>query len=871
MALTKVRGNMVNMADLDLSNVGAIQADSIAGDADTNTSITFSGSDVITIANAGTNQLTFNDGSIVPVADNDIDLGTSVLEFKDAFFDGTVTSDAFAGPLTGAVTGNADTATALASGRTIAMTGDVVWTSPSFDGSGNVTAAATIQTDAVDIAMLSATGTASSSTFLRGDNSWTAVSTPITALNNATANELVTVGSTTTELDAEANLTFDGSTLAVTGAIEASGTFTGGMALYTTRDQVAGALTAGYDLGYLYFGGRDSDSGWHRTAAAIRADVAGTWTSSSCATELQFATTAEGSTSSTQRMVITEAGKVGIGVTPTHHFNLQGTGTVENRFRSTDGKCSLQISSNTDQSNDSVLDFYSGTSGRGSITYDHHSTAASQKMIFKTANNGVTAMTILGDGNVGIGTDSPDASFHNVSSDVTNAHYDTGASTVFEATENVVQIVAADSGSNASALVLSTAPSSGDNKHWVIHHGGTSKSDRLDIGYAASSSTAFDGRSYASDLTILTSGYVGIGETTPVRKLVLAGSSGPSAEAMLHMDADTAGGECALSFKADSTNDDRRIKASIRFRRDDPGTRGTGDLHFCVNGDNNDLNATTDHSRMRIKSDGKVGIGTTDPGYQLDVTSSLAGGWHTNIENTASDGYGLRIKTASTGGAQIGLGYYAGNDLHFRIMSDGQVGIKGDPGHDFDVHGTSQFRNTMHVTSSSYLQWVGGEYWSLQSTNSSDDIRFTTVPSGGQEHFRIAANGDLTATDTDIGNNSDSRLKENIENYSYDINKFKSYEPRIFDWKNPEQHGNISQQIGFIAQEQEIIDNRFIDNIKLDAEDTVEDNPDIALIDEDRLMKTSKFGQKDAMYVSVIKQLITRLETAEAKIAVLEG
>ncbi len=80
------------------------------------------------------------------------------------------------------------------------------------------------------------------------------------------------------------------------------------MALYTTRDQVAGALTAGYDLGYLYFGGRDSDSGWHRTAAAVRADVAGTWTSSSCATELQFATTAEGSTSS-EAMIIDSSGK----------------------------------------------------------------------------------------------------------------------------------------------------------------------------------------------------------------------------------------------------------------------------------------------------------------------------------------------------------------------------------------------------------------------------------------------------------------------------------------------------------------------------------------------------------------------------------
>ena len=67
--------------------------------------------------------------------------------------------------------------------------------------------------DAVTIAKLAATGTASNSTYLRGDNAWATVSTPITALNNATANELLTVGSTTTELDAESKLTFDGSVL----------------------------------------------------------------------------------------------------------------------------------------------------------------------------------------------------------------------------------------------------------------------------------------------------------------------------------------------------------------------------------------------------------------------------------------------------------------------------------------------------------------------------------------------------------------------------------------------------------------------------------------------------------------------------------
>ena len=97
----------VDFGDATLSNVGAVQLDSIAGDGDTNTSITFSGSDVITVATGGAGRLTIGDGALSPVTNNQIDLGTASLEFKDAFFDGTVTADAFAGPLTGNVTGNA--------------------------------------------------------------------------------------------------------------------------------------------------------------------------------------------------------------------------------------------------------------------------------------------------------------------------------------------------------------------------------------------------------------------------------------------------------------------------------------------------------------------------------------------------------------------------------------------------------------------------------------------------------------------------------------------------------------------------------------------------------------------------------------------
>lgn len=52
----------------------------------------------------------------------------------------------FSSPIDGSVTGNAATATALATGRTISITGDMAYTSGSFDGTGNVTGTGTLAT-----------------------------------------------------------------------------------------------------------------------------------------------------------------------------------------------------------------------------------------------------------------------------------------------------------------------------------------------------------------------------------------------------------------------------------------------------------------------------------------------------------------------------------------------------------------------------------------------------------------------------------------------------------------------------------------------------------------------------------------------------
>jgi len=74
---------------------------------DDQTKIDFETADTINFYAGNEKQLILTDGALTPGADNILDLGSASVEFKDAFFDGTVTADAFAGPLTGDVTGNA--------------------------------------------------------------------------------------------------------------------------------------------------------------------------------------------------------------------------------------------------------------------------------------------------------------------------------------------------------------------------------------------------------------------------------------------------------------------------------------------------------------------------------------------------------------------------------------------------------------------------------------------------------------------------------------------------------------------------------------------------------------------------------------------
>jgi len=109
-------------------------------------------------------QFRFQDGAIVPVTTNDIDLGTGSLQFKDAYFDGTITTDGLALPTT-TITDildednmASDSATALATQQSIKAYVDSQVTAQDLDFQADSGGALSIDLDSESLTFTGGTG-----------------------------------------------------------------------------------------------------------------------------------------------------------------------------------------------------------------------------------------------------------------------------------------------------------------------------------------------------------------------------------------------------------------------------------------------------------------------------------------------------------------------------------------------------------------------------------------------------------------------------------------------------------------------------------------------------------------------------------------
>lgn len=261
---------------------------------------------------------------------------------------------------------------------------------------------------------------------------------------------------------------------------------------------------------------------------------------------------------------------------------------------------------------------------------------------------------------------------------------------------------------------------------------------------------------------------------------------------------------------------------------------------------------------MRISSDGKVGIGTTNPAAELHVNKTNAGGLGGRmlIQNASSNSGTfcqlIMAPTAATAADRCVIIQAENTDGNNNQAMVFKTSAGASPAERMRIYSGGQVTiGLTSIVNSSMLSVGDGGVGITYSGAPANYYRQIYQSSSGNLFFYNGSNQGYINQAGAFNDASDERIKKDIEDISYGLDTVKALKPRKYKMKL-----NDDEQIGFIAQE--------VESLVPEVVNTGE-TPD------GEEQKGMSYGHLTAVLTKAIQEQQTIIDDLKSRIETLEG